>query len=65
MVHDILIWPDPKLREVARPVTRFDDALRRLVQDMFETMYAAKGVGLAAPQIGLSERIVVKNSYEN
>ncbi|MDR0966431.1 MAG: peptide deformylase [Myxococcales bacterium] len=59
MIHDILIWPDPKLREAAAPVTRFDEALDTLVHDMFETMYAAKGVGLAAPQIGVGQRVVV------
>jgi peptide deformylase len=50
---------DPVLREVARPVERFDDALVRLTQDMIETMYAAPGVGLAAPQIGISLRLIV------
>lgn len=59
MVHDILIWPDARLREVSAPVTQFDEALKALVKDMFETMYAAKGVGLAAPQIGVLKRIVV------
>lgn len=59
MIHDILIWPDPKLREISAPVTRFDEALDALVRDMFETMYAAKGVGLAAPQIGIPQRVVV------
>lgn len=44
---------DPVLRQRARPVERFDDALRRLADDMFETMYAAPGVGLAANQVGL------------
>ncbi|HEX9123957.1 MAG TPA: peptide deformylase [Actinomycetota bacterium] len=50
---------DPVLREQARAVERFDDGLRRLVDDMFETMYAAPGVGLAAPQVGMSSRFFV------
>ena len=50
---------DPVLREPARPVERFDEALERLVADMVETMYDAPGVGLAAPQIGLSTRLIV------
>jgi peptide deformylase len=50
---------DPVLREKARPVERFDGSLRRLVDDMFETMYAAPGVGLAAPQVGVSLRLFV------
>ena len=50
---------DPVLREVARPVTRFDASLVRLVQDMTDTMYDAPGVGLAAPQIGVSLRLIV------
>ena len=59
MVREILIWPDPTLKQKARPVTRVDDALRTLVQDMFETMYAADGVGLAAPQVGILQRVIV------
>src|SRR5438105_15937808 len=50
---------DPVLREVARPVDRFDEALARLAQDMLETMYDAPGVGLAAPQVGVSFRLIV------
>lgn len=59
MIHDILIWPDPRLRETSTPVEAFDEALKSLIKDMFETMYAAKGVGLAAPQIGILKRIAV------
>jgi peptide deformylase len=55
----ILHHPDPRLREKARPVTRFDEALQRLIDDMFETMYAAPGVGLAATQVGIAQRIAV------
>jgi peptide deformylase len=50
---------DPVLREKARPVERFDDQLNRLSRDMLETMYDAPGVGLAAPQVGLSLRLIV------
>jgi len=55
----ILHHPDPRLRQKARPVTQFDAALQRLVDDMFETMYAAPGVGLAATQVGVAQRIAV------
>lgn len=57
MIHTILHYPDPRLRQKARPVAAFDDELRRLVDDMAETMYAARGVGLAAPQIGVPLRV--------
>jgi peptide deformylase len=59
MVREILIWPDPVLQEIAKPVDRVDDSIRRLLDDMAETMYAADGVGLAAPQIGVSKRVIV------
>jgi peptide deformylase len=59
MVREILIWPDPVLKQKARPVARVDDAIRTLVRDMFDTMYAAEGVGLAAPQVGISQRVLV------
>ncbi len=55
----IRIIPDPVLREVAKPVAAVDDRVRRLMDDMLETMYGAEGIGLAAPQIGVSERIIV------
>lgn len=58
-VFPIRTFPDPVLRLPARPVDQFDDELRRLIDDMVETMYAAPGVGLAAPQIGVSLRVVV------
>src|SRR4051794_20397139 len=51
--------PDPILRDKARRIKSFDPGLRRLVEDMFETMHASKGVGLAAPQIGQSIRLLV------
>lgn len=55
----ILHIPDPRLRQVTEPVGEIDDALRKLVSDMFDTMYDAPGIGLAAPQIGVMQRIVV------
>jgi peptide deformylase len=59
MVREILIWPHPTLKQKARPVAKVDDSVRTLIQDMFETMYAAEGVGLAAPQVGVLQRIIV------
>lgn len=56
---EIRIYPDPVLRTVAEPVTEFDEKLARLVHDMAETMYTAPGVGLAAPQVGVSRRLCV------
>jgi peptide deformylase len=56
-VRTILHYPDKRLREVALPITRFDDELKRLIDDMAETMYAAPGVGLAATQIGVPLRL--------
>lgn len=56
---DIYTYPAPVLSEVAQPVTVFDEALRQLLADMAETMYAAPGVGLAAPQVGASLRAIV------
>ena len=59
MVRDIVIWPDPVLKKPAAAVARVDDEIRKLIDDMVETMYAADGVGLAAPQVGVAKRIVV------
>ena len=58
-VLEIIKYPAPVLLEVGKPVTEFDERVKKLVADMFETMYAAGGVGLAAPQVGVSERIFV------
>jgi peptide deformylase len=52
-------YPDPVLQQPGEPVTEFDDQLRKFVADMFETMYAAQGIGLAAPQVAVSKRITV------
>ena len=58
-VLDILRYPDPRLHTVAKPVAVVDDAIRKLVADMAETMYAAPGIGLAATQVDVHLRIVV------
>ncbi len=58
-VLQILTYPDPRLREVAEPVTAVDESIREIVDNMAETMYAAPGVGLAANQVGISLRIFV------
>ena len=55
----IIVAPDPRLKRRARPVAAVDDAVRRLIDDMLETMYAAPGIGLAAPQVGVLERVIV------
>jgi peptide deformylase len=55
----IVAWPEPVLLSPAKPVTKFDDKLKKLVEDMFETMYAAPGVGLAGTQIGIAQRMFV------
>jgi len=56
--RDILILPDKRLRQVSKPVGKVDAATKRLVEDMFETMYAAPGIGLAAIQVGEPVRVV-------
>ncbi|MBA3537457.1 MAG: peptide deformylase [Tatlockia sp.] len=58
-IRKILYLPDERLRQVAKPVEKFDAALQTLIDDMFETMYHARGVGLAAPQIGIGLRLSV------
>ena len=59
MIHPIVKYGDPILEAPAKPVENFDGELQTLVADMFESMYAANGVGLAAPQIGISKRLSV------
>lgn len=54
----ILRYPDPRLRKIAKPVTRFDERLKTFVADMAETMYDANGVGLAATQVDMHERVI-------
>jgi peptide deformylase len=58
-ILDILHYPDARLRNKAKPVQQVDDALRTLVDDMFETMYQAPGIGLAATQVNVSKRLLV------
>jgi peptide deformylase len=58
-ILDILHFPDPRLRNKAKPVQRVDDAIRRLVDDMFETMYQAPGIGLAATQVNVDKQVIV------
>jgi peptide deformylase len=59
MVREILLWPHPLLSQKAAPVEAVDASVRVLIQDLFETMYAAPGVGLAAPQLGRLLQVVV------
>ncbi len=58
-IRDIVLMGEPVLREEAQDVEAFDEELRTLVRDMFETMYQADGIGLAAPQVGISRRVLV------
>jgi peptide deformylase len=59
MILTIVKYPEPILEQPGEPVTEFDAELRKLVADMFETTYASQGIGLAAPQVGISKRITV------
>lgn len=59
MIRKILTYPDPELKKLSAPVTVINDKVRELVHDMVETMYDAPGVGLAAPQIGVHQRVIV------
>jgi peptide deformylase len=56
---DILVAPDPRLKAKAQPITKVDEGLNRLIDDMFETMYQAPGIGLAAPQVGVAKQLIV------
>ena len=64
MIRPILIHPDPRLKKAAAPVADVTDALRRLAEDMLETMYDAPGIGLAAPQVGVLTRLFVMDCAE-
>jgi peptide deformylase len=64
-VLQILHFPDPRLRQKAAPVAAVDDAIRQLVDDMFETMYAAPGIGLAAVQVNVLKRVIVIDISED
>lgn len=59
MIREIVKFPDPILERPTELVTEFNEDLRKFVDDMFESMYAAKGIGLAAPQVGVSKRLTV------
>jgi peptide deformylase len=61
----ILEFPDPRLRTIAKPVETFDEGLHRLIDDMFETMYAAPGIGLAATQVDVHQRLLVLDVSED
>lgn len=65
MTLSILEFPDPRLRTVAEPVASVDDGVRRLVDDMIETMYAAPGIGLAATQVNVHRRVLVIDLSED
>ena len=62
---NILRYPDPRLHTVAKPVAQVDARIRQLVDDMLETMYAADGVGLAATQVDVHERVIVIDTSED
>jgi peptide deformylase len=62
---NILHYPDPRLRTKAQPVKQVDDAIRRQISDMFETMYAAPGIGLAATQVDFHQRLIVIDISED
>src|ERR1700691_5590663 len=59
MILKIVKYPEPVLSQPGEPITEFDDELRKLVADLFETTYANQGIGLAAPQVGVSKRLTV------
>ena len=59
MILTIVKYPEPVLQQPGEPVTEFNDELRKFIADMFETMYSAQGIGLAAPQVGVSKRVTV------
>jgi peptide deformylase len=65
MIYPIVKYPDPILQKATEPVTEFNADLRTLVDDMFESMYAAHGIGLAAPQIGIGKRLTVIDVSNN
>jgi len=64
-ILNILEYPDPRLRTIAKPVTQVDDQIRTLIDDMLETMYEAPGIGLAATQVDQHIRLVVMDLSED
>ena len=65
MIRPILIHPDPRLKKVCDPVSEITPELRRLADDMLETMYDAPGIGLAAPQVGVTKRLLVMDCIKD
>jgi peptide deformylase len=65
MIRPILIHPDPRLKKVCEPITEITSELRQLAADMLETMYDAPGVGLAAPQVGVTKRLIVMDCIKD
>ena len=63
-IRDILILPDKRLRQVSKPVAKIDASIKKLVEDMFETMYEAPGIGIAAIQIGEAKRVVTMDLHK-
>ncbi|MCH2189450.1 MAG: peptide deformylase [Gammaproteobacteria bacterium] len=64
-ILDILVYPDERLRKVAKPVQKVDERIRTLVADMIETMYSANGIGLAATQVDVHEQVIVMDLSED
>lgn len=64
-ILDILVYPDPRLRKIAEPVSQVDDSIRQLVADMTETMYDANGIGLAATQVDVHKQVIVMDISES
>ena len=64
-ILDILCYPDKRLRKVAKPVEKVDDSIKKLVEDMFETMYIAPGIGLAATQVDVHQQVIVIDVSED
>ena len=60
---NILTFPDPRLRKVAQPVIKFDKSLKKLTEDMLETMYESNGIGLAATQVNVHKRVTVSYTH--
>ena len=65
MIRSILIHPDPRLKKLCEPVAEITPEVRQLAEDMLETMYAAPGIGLAAPQVGVMRRVLVMDCIKD
>jgi peptide deformylase len=64
-IYKVVEYPNPRLRIPSKPVTEFDDNLRQIVENMFETMYTSSGIGLAAPQVDIHKQIIVIDLTED